>query len=140
MAEPDSVSPTLVQAIEEYLDWQALDRGRSPHTVRAYGADLVGSGRLPPRRTSSSWGTSTVISSGRFSRRWLVAAAGVPSRRKHATAASRHFGPSCASAHARSGHLVTLALPSTCRNCRSDSPSRSSRAAAIPALTWGSPG
>jgi site-specific recombinase XerD len=32
----------LDQAVREYLDWQALDRGRSPNTVRAYAADLVG--------------------------------------------------------------------------------------------------
>jgi hypothetical protein len=34
MAE-DRPALTLAQAIEEYLDWQALDRGRSPNTVRA---------------------------------------------------------------------------------------------------------
>src|SRR5690349_13713591 len=32
----------LAQAVKEYLDWQALDRGRSPNTVRAYAADLAG--------------------------------------------------------------------------------------------------
>jgi integrase/recombinase XerD len=42
MTEPAPTSPSLDQAIEEYLDWQALDRGRSPNTVRAYGADLCG--------------------------------------------------------------------------------------------------
>ncbi|HEY8719329.1 tyrosine-type recombinase/integrase [Pengzhenrongella sp.] len=30
----------LVQAVEEYLDWQALDKARSPNTVRAYKQDL----------------------------------------------------------------------------------------------------
>jgi hypothetical protein len=35
-------APTLAQAMKEYLDWQALDRGRSPNTVRAYGIDLAG--------------------------------------------------------------------------------------------------
>ena len=34
-------SPTLAQAGDEYLDWQALDRGRCPNTVRAYGIDLA---------------------------------------------------------------------------------------------------
>jgi integrase/recombinase XerD len=42
MAEPDPTALTLAQAIEEFLDWQALDRGRSPNTVRAYSADLAG--------------------------------------------------------------------------------------------------
>ena len=43
MAEPDPAAPPLAQAIEEYLDWQALDRARSPNTVRAYrAADLAG--------------------------------------------------------------------------------------------------
>jgi site-specific recombinase XerD len=37
MARERPAAPTLAQAIEEYLDWQALDRGRSPNTVRAYG-------------------------------------------------------------------------------------------------------
>jgi integrase/recombinase XerD len=41
MAE-DPTTLTLAQAIEEFLDWQALDRGRSPNTVRAYGIDLAG--------------------------------------------------------------------------------------------------
>jgi integrase/recombinase XerD len=31
----------LAQAIEEYLDWQALSKGRSPNTVRAYSQDLA---------------------------------------------------------------------------------------------------
>lgn len=31
----------LAQAIEEYLDWQALSKGRSPNTVRAYTQDLA---------------------------------------------------------------------------------------------------
>ena len=26
----------LAQAVDEYLDWQALDKARSPNTVRAY--------------------------------------------------------------------------------------------------------
>lgn len=30
----------LAQSIEEYLDWLALDEGRSPNTVRAHRADL----------------------------------------------------------------------------------------------------
>lgn len=34
-------SPPLDQAVEEYLDWQALDKGRSPNTVRAYKQDLT---------------------------------------------------------------------------------------------------
>jgi integrase/recombinase XerD len=38
----DRPAPPLAQAIERYLDWQALDRGRSPNTVRAYGIDLAG--------------------------------------------------------------------------------------------------
>jgi integrase len=42
MALPDPAAPPLAQAIEEFLDWQALDRGRSPNTVRAYRADLTG--------------------------------------------------------------------------------------------------
>jgi site-specific recombinase XerC len=42
MAEDRPAAPTLAQAIEEYLDWQALDRGRSPNTVRAYSGDLAG--------------------------------------------------------------------------------------------------
>ena len=42
MARERPAAPTLAQAIEEYLDWQALDRGRSPNTVRAYGIDLAG--------------------------------------------------------------------------------------------------
>jgi site-specific recombinase XerD len=42
MAEPEPVSLTLAQAIQEYPGWQALDRGRSRNTVRAYGADLCG--------------------------------------------------------------------------------------------------
>ena len=42
MADRPPTSPTLAQAIDEYLDWQALDRGRSPNTVRAYGIDLAG--------------------------------------------------------------------------------------------------
>jgi site-specific recombinase XerD len=33
-------SVPLDQAVEEYLDWQALDKGRSPNTVRAYRQDL----------------------------------------------------------------------------------------------------
>jgi hypothetical protein len=37
MADHPATSPTLAQAIDEYLDWQALDRGRSPNTVRAFG-------------------------------------------------------------------------------------------------------
>ena len=31
----------LAQAIHEFLDWQALDKGRSPNTVRAYQQDLA---------------------------------------------------------------------------------------------------
>lgn len=31
----------LAQAIEEYLDWQALSKGRSPNPVRAYKQDLA---------------------------------------------------------------------------------------------------
>ena len=36
---PDGSIP-LVQAVREFLDWQALDKGRSPNTVRAYQQDL----------------------------------------------------------------------------------------------------
>lgn len=32
----------LTQAVDEYLDWMALDKARSPNTVRAYRADLTG--------------------------------------------------------------------------------------------------
>jgi len=42
MGDSAPTALTLAQAIEEYLDWQALDRGRSPNTVRAYGIDLAG--------------------------------------------------------------------------------------------------
>jgi site-specific recombinase XerD len=31
----------LRQAVEEFLDWQALDKARSPNTVRAYRQDLA---------------------------------------------------------------------------------------------------
>ena len=34
-------SVTLTQAVAEFLDWQALDKGRSPNTVRAYQQDLL---------------------------------------------------------------------------------------------------
>ncbi len=36
--DPDSVP--LSQAVAEFLDWQALDKARSPNTVRAYQQDL----------------------------------------------------------------------------------------------------
>jgi integrase/recombinase XerD len=41
VTSPANSSIPLAQAIEEYLDWQALDKGRSPNTVRAYQQDLV---------------------------------------------------------------------------------------------------
>ena len=41
MADRRPTALTLAQAIEEYLEWGALDRGRSPNTVRAYGIDLA---------------------------------------------------------------------------------------------------
>ena len=37
---PDRSIP-LAQAVREFLDWQALDKGRSPNTVRAYQQDLA---------------------------------------------------------------------------------------------------
>ena len=49
----DRPAPPLAQAIEEYLDWQALDRGRSPNTVRAYGIDLAGF--LAFARAATDW-------------------------------------------------------------------------------------
>ncbi|HSS36878.1 MAG TPA: site-specific integrase [Patescibacteria group bacterium] len=42
MAEDHPATLTLAEAVEEYLDWQAVDRGRSPNSVRAYGTDLAG--------------------------------------------------------------------------------------------------
>jgi len=38
----DSLAETvpLAEAVAEFLDWQALDKGRSPNTVRAYQQDL----------------------------------------------------------------------------------------------------
>jgi len=30
-----------MQAVDEYLDWQALDKARSSNTVRAYSQDLA---------------------------------------------------------------------------------------------------
>jgi hypothetical protein len=43
MAEERPAALTLAQAIEEYLDWQALDRGRSPNIS----ATLAGLRLLP---------------------------------------------------------------------------------------------
>jgi Phage integrase, N-terminal SAM-like domain len=40
MAKPDPTSPSLVGPVNEYLDWQALDRGRSSNTVPAYATDI----------------------------------------------------------------------------------------------------
>lgn len=40
MTDAGAGTVPLAQAIEEYLDWMALDKGRSPNTVRAYRADL----------------------------------------------------------------------------------------------------
>lgn len=40
MTEPSNDSILLLQAVREFLDWQALDKGRSPNTVRAYLQDL----------------------------------------------------------------------------------------------------
>ncbi len=37
---PDPDSVPLARAVAEFLDWQALDKGRSPNTVRAYQQDL----------------------------------------------------------------------------------------------------
>ena len=41
MTEPSIYPIPLTQAVEEFLDWQALDKGRSPNTVRAYQQDLT---------------------------------------------------------------------------------------------------
>ena len=41
MTDPLGSSIPLGQAVEEYLDWQALDKARSPNTVRAYKQDLA---------------------------------------------------------------------------------------------------
>jgi site-specific recombinase XerD len=41
MTDPLGGSIPLGQAVEEYLDWQALDKARSPNTVRAYKQDLA---------------------------------------------------------------------------------------------------
>ncbi len=41
MTEPAGVPIPLAQAVEEFLDWQALDKARSPNTVRAYRQDLT---------------------------------------------------------------------------------------------------
>jgi integrase/recombinase XerD len=40
VTDPAHASIPLAQAVEEYLDWQALDKARSPNTVRAYTQDL----------------------------------------------------------------------------------------------------
>ena len=40
MTEPSDGSIPLAQAVREFLDWLALDKGRSPNTVRAYQQDL----------------------------------------------------------------------------------------------------
>ena len=40
-ADPE-VSPALTRALADYLDHLRLERGLSPHTVRAYGTDLTG--------------------------------------------------------------------------------------------------
>ena len=41
MTDPHDGSIPLVQAVREFLDWQALDKGRNPNTVRAYQQDLA---------------------------------------------------------------------------------------------------
>ena len=41
MTESSNESIPLAQAVREFLDWQALDKGRSPNTVRAYQQDLA---------------------------------------------------------------------------------------------------
>ena len=41
MTDSATASVPLAQAVAEFLDWQALDRGRSPNTVRAYRQDLA---------------------------------------------------------------------------------------------------
>lgn len=41
MTDPVGGAIPLAQAIDEYLDWQALDKARSPNTVRAYKQDLA---------------------------------------------------------------------------------------------------
>ena len=41
MTEPTGGSIPLAQAVREFLDWMALDKGRSPNTVRAYQHDLA---------------------------------------------------------------------------------------------------
>ena len=41
MTDTPNESISLVQAVREFLDWQALDKGRSPNTVRAYQQDLA---------------------------------------------------------------------------------------------------
>lgn len=46
----------LVQAVREYLDWQALDKGRSPNTVRAYQQDLAKFVTLLRRRRGADAG------------------------------------------------------------------------------------
>ena len=40
MTDTETHSVPLAQAVAEFLDWQALDKGRSPNTVRAYQQDL----------------------------------------------------------------------------------------------------
>ena len=41
MTDTPYASIPLVQAVREFLDWQALDKGRSPNTVRASQQDLA---------------------------------------------------------------------------------------------------
>ena len=41
MTDTQDGSIPLAQAVREFLDWQALDKGRSPNTVRAYQQDLA---------------------------------------------------------------------------------------------------
>ena len=93
MARERPAAPTLAQAIEEYLDWQALDRGRSPNTVRAYGIDLAGF-----RAFAGAAGIDELAGVDRdllreFQRRWLAAAAAPSrSRSRPGTAGSSHSG------------------------------------------------
>jgi Phage integrase, N-terminal SAM-like domain len=126
MAEDRPTALTLAQAIEEYLDWQALDRGRSPNTVRAYGIDLAGF-----RAFADAAGIEQLAGVDRdLLREFQVAMArgrrgGRPLSPQTRHRRSSHSGRSCGSARGRNGPRGTSASQSTCRSSPNDSRSRS---------------
>jgi site-specific recombinase XerD len=113
---PGADTIPLTQAVGEYLDWQALDRHRSPNTVRAYQADLaIFTGYCADTDVTTLAGLDRELL--RAYQSWLARPAGragglSPATRHRRLVALRSFLRFCAREEWTTGDLgVTIDLP-----------------------------